>query len=792
MHMKKNILIILFGTLLIPYSIFAQQKIDSSYVEYFENTREVPFLHLNKTSFLLGEEIWFKAYIQEQNTQKLHPTTSNLYVSIFNKNGTLKDQKLVHIKEGTGKGNIAIDSTFTADVYYLKASTKWMKNFEDDNAFYQKIKIITSNKKEKRVTLSEKDFYEFKLFPEGGHFVANTLNNIGILIKNQKNEGVQISKGIIKDENNNTVRHYNTNAFGMNNIRLFLPEEKSYTFHAILDNGVELKANLPKPEARGISLIVNSKNPTKVSINVITNAQTLKAISGKTYRVLVHNTRDYKNFKFQFNEKHLNHALLLEKKELKAGVNIVTVFNDENKPISERILFIKSKDLFDNIEVSNTSDIKNDSLLVKFTGSSQEKSYLSASFLPGTTKAYQPKNNILSTYLLRPYVKGDIQNASKLLGEEYVGQQRDLDLLLLIQGWSKYNWNTIFNSPPKTYFDFENGIDITAQVNQQLSSKQSILLSSKVNNLVRVIKNTENPYKLENSFIKKNSTLNFGLSSNDNFYKIAPALSYSGGKLSDYIDNSKIEITKNTALEVSNFEPLKSAYVDLDEVEVQANKRKKEEEYKVYGYATMFRRGNLDKRVIASGETVLDFLRYNNYPILSDETGNPVILPRGVGQVNPYRTTITRASSSVRPLVRIFLDNDDVSFSTWIVENLYLNSIKEIFFGRNPGGLGEEIHIFTLSPLEYVNKNSKFGEITVPVGFATEKEYYNPIYPSFTDETYKRFGSVFWEPNIHLEKEGEKTIKIPSFFQEVIHVYVEGITESGKLISKKIELKSKK
>ena len=784
--MKKKLL--LFLLVILYNNVFSQQRIDSSYVNYFENTREIPFLHLNKTSFLKGEEIWYKAYIQEQNTQKLHPTTTNLYVSIFNKDGSIKDQQLVHIKEGTGYGNILIDSTFTDDSYYLKASTKWMKNFEEDNAFYQKIKIISSNNSAKRISLSEEDFYEFKLFPEGGHFVANTLNNIGILIKDQNNKGVKITKGIIKDQNNKTIRHFTTNTFGMNSVKLFLQKDTDYSFHAILDNGAEITTSLPKPESRGISLIVNNKDAKKISINVITNEETLKAISGKEYRVMIHNTRTYENFLFKFNENHLNHALLLNKDNFQPGINIVTVFNEENKPISERIIFIKSDELFQDISIGNTKFVQKDSLLLTFKNPINEKVFVSASFLPENTEAYQPKNNILSTYLLKPYVKGSIQNPFKLLGKAYKGQQRDLDLLLLIQGWSKYNWNLIFNNPPKTLFNFENGIDLTARVNKNLSSKQSILLSSRDNNLVRVIPHNENPWKLENSFIKKNSTLNFGLGSKDNYYKIAPALSFIGGKLHEDIDNSKIKSEKRVELEVSNFKPLKNSYEKLKEVEVQANKRNKDDDFKFYGRATMFTRGNLKNRINASGETVLDFLRSKNYPVLTDDTGNPVVLPRGISQVNPYRTTVSRISSNVRPMVRIFLDNDEVSFNTWVIENLYLNTVKEIFFGRNPGTLGEEIHIFSLSPLEYINNTSQFAHIKAPVGFAIEKEYYNPLYPSFTDETYQKFGSVYWEPNIHLEGKESETITIPTNAQKSMQVYIEGVTESGKLISKKITL----
>lgn len=251
--MKKKLLFLLLITS--NGLLFSQNDIDKSYIDYFSNTREVPYLHLNKTSFLQGEEIWFKAYVQEQNSNKLHSTTTNLYVSIFNDKASLIKQKLIQITDGVGRGNFLLDSTYTDSKYYLKASTKWMKNFKEDNAYYQKIKLIKQVENEKNTTASEKDFYEFKLFPEGGHYVANTLNNISLLIKDYKNKGVKIQKGTIKDSDGNIIRHFNTNSLGMNSIRLFLKENDIYTFYATLDNGSEIKAVVPKPEKKGSHLL---------------------------------------------------------------------------------------------------------------------------------------------------------------------------------------------------------------------------------------------------------------------------------------------------------------------------------------------------------------------------------------------------------------------------------------------------------------------------------------------------------------------------------------------------------
>ncbi len=251
--MKKTVLLLIF--FLTSFNLFSQanKKIDSAYVHYVQNTREIPYLHLNKTSFIKGEEIWFKAYIQEQNSQKLHPTTTNLYISIFNKTGKLKDQQLVNIKEGTGNGSIYLDSTYTQKEYYIKASTRWMKNFKEDNAYYQKISLASSKNNVKTIITTEKDSFEFKLLPEGGHLVANIINNVGVIIKKANNKGVKIKKGIIRDQNNNIIRQFTTNELGMNNVRLLIKKNKVYTFYATLFNGSEIKATTNLPSLQGVT-----------------------------------------------------------------------------------------------------------------------------------------------------------------------------------------------------------------------------------------------------------------------------------------------------------------------------------------------------------------------------------------------------------------------------------------------------------------------------------------------------------------------------------------------------------
>ena len=163
--MYRKIITLFCLLLTLNNPLLAQKNtIEDGYVKYFENTREVPFLHINKTKFLKGEEVWFQAYVLEQNSKKLHPTTSNLYVGLFDQSGALLQQKLIHVKQGIGQGSIYLDSTFTKENYYIKASTNWMRNFKEDNSFVQKIKVVNNVKSKKNISPSKS--YDFQVFPE--------------------------------------------------------------------------------------------------------------------------------------------------------------------------------------------------------------------------------------------------------------------------------------------------------------------------------------------------------------------------------------------------------------------------------------------------------------------------------------------------------------------------------------------------------------------------------------------------------------------------------------------------
>ncbi|MFY0603864.1 MAG: hypothetical protein JXQ93_07925 [Flavobacteriaceae bacterium] len=733
-----------------------EQPIDSSYTKYFQNTREIPHLHLNKTSFIQGEEIWFQAYVLEQNSKKLHPTTSNLYVSIFDDLGKLKDQQLIRIKEGKGSGSIYLDSTFNKKNYYLKASTKWMKNFNENNTFSQKVSIISSNSKKDTITTSasEKDFFEFQVFPESGYLVEEIENRVGILIKDKNNVGQKIIKGLLKEKSGKIVAEFLTNFMGLGSTRFYYDKNKKYTLEATLENGSTITKELPIAKQIGITLQVENPNTPYVKIRLLTNTPTLNLIENKEYTIWIHNTNTYYKNTITFKQNESAKILFIKSDKITKGINIVTVFDENDTPILERIFFNYNPDLFTKPRVSSVR-VKGDSLTTTLTNNSDKKMHLSASFLPETTKAYSPSNNIYTNFLLNPYIKGDIQNPNYYFNNIDRKKLKNLDLLLLTQGWSKYSWSNVFNNLPRNNFDFENGMDVIIRLNTTLKPKQSVLIYSKDNNLIREIKPNENPYILQNTFIKKSTNLSFALKSNNDLLKITPILSYSNNSIIENIDLSSFYKPKNTELVISNFKRLSKDTELLDEVVVKG--AKKEYANKVRGIFGMKRVDAKD--LIVPSQYLPDYIKMERI----------------------------KYSNVSRPLNTFFLNNNNISQDLWLTEGITMDQVREVAYGMNPYGT-RELHIYTYSITEFYKEKANYTQVKLPVGFAIEKEFYNPKYPSFLNDTYKSYGAIFWKPNIVINPNSSIKIKTPNNSQKNINLYLEGITESGKLISKKYTL----
>ncbi len=145
-HMKTHILIakrtfmlLILGTVAHLSLAFAQQDKPYAQLKAFVqnintfNTllpQEKVYLHLDNSSYFVGEHIWFKAYVVNP-IQNLPTTMSKvLYVEFLNQQGCIFQTKKLKIKNGQCSGDITLSDSLFGGYYEIRAYTRYMLNFE--------------------------------------------------------------------------------------------------------------------------------------------------------------------------------------------------------------------------------------------------------------------------------------------------------------------------------------------------------------------------------------------------------------------------------------------------------------------------------------------------------------------------------------------------------------------------------------------------------------------------------------------------------------------------------------
>jgi len=221
-----------------------------------------------------------------------------------------------------------------------------------------------------------------------------------------------------------------------------------------------------------------------------------------------------KNIKINFTKDKFDYLIRLPQEDLFSGINILTLFNDLNQPIAERIVYNNTITPIKSVFVSKIIKGK-DSTFIKLSTNIDKllEKNLSVCVLPSSTLVSNNNSTIVSTFLLSPYVKGEIENPRYYFSNTDRETLYDLDLLLLTQGWSKYSWYNIFNNPPKLTHDFETGFNITGSLNKYKHHKNNRLLLSSKENLLHVYSNIEdeNHFNFKNLYLTDSTNINFSI-----------------------------------------------------------------------------------------------------------------------------------------------------------------------------------------------------------------------------------------------------------------------------------------
>ncbi len=345
-----------------------------------------------------------------------------------------------------------------------------MRNFGDQLFFNKDITIINSSDALKTFSDSIKNIGnkpEISFFPEGGSLVDGVTSLVGFKAVDATGKGCGIS-GKVYSSHGDTVASFNSTFKGMSTFNLTPAPGEQYYSIIYDNNGDSAKTQIQKSLKTGVVLNVSEKRPGELDIAIRTNKETLPALKDHdlSLKVSFHNTV-FNTISFRV--KSLNSHMTLKTDEFPDGIVSLTIYDFEGNPFCERLAFVHNND-DEELTVKTDKPVyaTRDSVSVRISVSDRTVQdqdaflSLSASNEESEDGAHLYSTNISSWFLLESDVRGNIETPSYYFDRSNADRLKNLDNLLLTQGWRDFKWKYENN------FETENGFTISGRARKKL------------------------------------------------------------------------------------------------------------------------------------------------------------------------------------------------------------------------------------------------------------------------------------------------------------------------------------
>lgn len=470
---ENTFTISLFLLLTFPNTIQAQlfnQPVEGLFQKYFRQAQifsaaypqEKVHLHFDNTSYYAGDTIWFKAYVTQG--EKHLPTTLSqpLYVELLDQLGHTIDKQIVKIEKGEGEAQFILEKSGLSGYYEVRAFTKWMLAFDDEHYFSRTFPVYrprTTDKEEERSIATynmspsmkqrpkEEKTLSVRFFPESGQLIEGVTSLIAFKAESKKEGAVHIS-GVLRTPKGEELTAFNTLHNGMGCLS-YTPQQGVKTIAEVTYDGK--KHEFPLPEALPQGYVLNVTNRDKqldirVMRNETTPSDTLALFISHQDRPLAWNL-------LPFGQKQAE-LLRIPTNHLPKGIIRLSLMNRTGQVLAERCCYMMP-------EASLLLTAQTDQayyfpfapircrIEAKDVSGHPLEAFLSVSIRNTLNSDYMKYDNtILTDLLLTSELKGYIHQPGYYFAENTKQRKQELDVLMLVHGWKKYDLTGIVNDPP--------------------------------------------------------------------------------------------------------------------------------------------------------------------------------------------------------------------------------------------------------------------------------------------------------------------------------------------------------
>lgn len=763
------------------------------YAEQFPKERI--HVHFDKTIYNKEETIWYKIYILDD--QGLTQLSKHVYMEWFDQAGKLIRQNVAPLFQSTAKGSFELPADYTGSIIRMKVYTRWSLN--DDPAFgFERDIIINNNETITKPGKAENNTI-VNVFPEGGELITGLNSLVAFKATDKFGKPVKI-KGLVVNQLGKTLDTIKVKHDGMGSFRLMPRAGETYSLKWIDPAGNTGIIGIPVNKKEGLTLSVTTNNEF-ATVKVERTASIPE--NCKRLNLLVH-MNQVVLFKVSLNtadKQVLSANIPIE--GLNTGILQFSLFSTDWLPLAERIVFVNNREhefgakLIPQL-VTLTKKGKNvfDIYVTDTTATNMSVAVTDASL-----ESTQANHSIYSDLLLSSELKGKIHNPGYYLSSDADSVTANLDLVMLTNGWRKFNWEKIKAlTAPEIKYPVETDM---IRVSGKVYGLKNVSANDLMLNLIIQNKDSsknfifqpvtkEGLFQSENMFIFDTARIFYNFNQNQKLNEITQVqfdngLLKASGKLLELKDenmlnlwNDSVSLAKmNAFLQMQEDWKKRSSYKTLQEVIIKAKGKSNEQA--------------LDERyssgLFAGGDAqVFDFL---NDPAA---LGGIDIISYLQGRVAGLVINRSGASTSMSwrgATPDLYLDQMQVGAD--FIQSLNVRDIAMVkvfrppFFGSMGGGSGGAIAIYTKKGGDFKGdntKSSKSMQSALLVGYTRFKEFFNPQYdnPAENNETDIRT-TLYWNPYVITNKKSPR-FKVQFFNNDIsrrLQIVLEGVNADGKM-----------
>jgi hypothetical protein len=760
---------------------------------------EKVYLQTDRNTYFRGEDVWFKAYLTDAFDHLLTDHSHNLHVELISPALKIISNRIIRLDGGLGNGDFSLPKYINSGRYKIRAYTNYMRNFSDQLFFTKEITIVNPDDGQGEISENVK-YVENKIrlyfFPEGGSLVNYVSSIVAFKAVDNLGKGCNVS-GKIYSSNGDLITVFRSTHLGMGTF--FLRPLPGLKYFAIVKgaDSTDIKAELPASFSTGVTISASKNQDNEMLITTKTNSETLALISEHDLLLSISIRNEVLNT-FSLRIKSPVTSFVVPTGYLPEGILMLTLTTLGDLPLSERLVYREGEaPIKINIKTDKNLYKKREPVTIKISLSDdstiEEEGNISLAVVDETctNSASQYPRTISSWFLLESDIRGIVEEPSYYFDQSDPDRLKNMDLLLLSQGWRDFAWkyDTIY-FPPEDGFTISGRFLKNNKKKPVEDSRVSIgIFGSRSTLLKSVPVDSTGRFKLSGIDLAGKATLiATGIGKNDHPVGVLTldSVAYDPEKVSDSLFMPSILVEKNRNKLISYYkinEALKKKYklsdtIGLGGVNIISELRKDPQTIKI--------ESSRSKYVKPEAELIVteQMLGYNNMLHLLNGKipglvvlGDTSIIIRGIGSL----------SANLKPL--ILIDGNQATFDDLIQMPIFIVDRIDVLKSSSATniygflGFNGVINLITKAGgVSGIYSSPDYSAKLRISGYNVPRFFYSPVHlpDSTTDPEPDLRNTILWNPDINLYGSQEITL---NFYNgdntSLIRIIAEGMTKTG-------------